>query len=99
MKALLQVPWVDRSWDATALSAYLRLGYVPPASTAYRGIRKLPPGTTEIWAWDPQSRELERVVLPGVLGAARRRDEPGAVVRRGRSQGSGSASGRACASD
>ena len=29
MKALLQVPWVDRSWDATALSAYLRLGYVP----------------------------------------------------------------------
>ena len=44
MKALLRLPWVDRSWDATALSAYLRLGYVPAASTAYRGIRKLRPG-------------------------------------------------------
>ena len=53
MKALLKVPWVDRSWDATALSAYLRLGYAPSASTAYRGIRKLLPGTTESWSWDP----------------------------------------------
>ncbi len=53
MKALLEAPWVDRSWDATALSGYLRLGYAPAASTAYRGIRKLPPGTTESWSWDP----------------------------------------------
>jgi asparagine synthase (glutamine-hydrolysing) len=53
MKAILEVPWVDRSWDATALSAYLRLGYVPAASTVYRGIRKLAPGTTESWSWDP----------------------------------------------
>ena len=53
MKALLEVPWVDRSWDATALSAYLRLGYTPVASTVYQGIRKLLPGTAEIWGWDP----------------------------------------------
>jgi asparagine synthase (glutamine-hydrolysing) len=52
MKALLAVPWVDRSWDATALSGYLRLGYAPAASTAYQSIRKLPPGTTESWSWD-----------------------------------------------
>jgi asparagine synthase (glutamine-hydrolysing) len=52
MKALLQVPWVDRSWDATALSGYLRLGYVPPTFTAYRGIKKLSPGTMEVWSWD-----------------------------------------------
>jgi len=54
MKALLQVPWVDRSWDATAVSAYLRLGYVPASATVYRGIRKLPPGTTQTWAWDSE---------------------------------------------
>jgi asparagine synthase (glutamine-hydrolysing) len=53
MKAVLKVPWVDRSWDATALAAYLRLGYVPAMSTAYKGIRKVPPGTTETWSWDP----------------------------------------------
>src|SRR5665647_453370 len=53
MKAILKAPWVDRSWDATALSAYLRLGYAPASSTAYRGIRKLPPGATETWSWDP----------------------------------------------
>lgn len=52
IKALLQVPWVDRSWNATALSAYLRLGYVPACSTAFGGIRKLSPGTTETWSWD-----------------------------------------------
>lgn len=54
IKALLEVPWVDRSWDATALSAYLRLGYTPAASTVYRGVRKLPPGSTESWSWDPE---------------------------------------------
>jgi len=53
IKALLEVPWVDRSWDATALSAYLRLGYAPGVRTAYSGIRKLAPGTTELWTWDP----------------------------------------------
>ena len=55
MKAILRAPWVDRAWDATALSAYLRLGYVPASSTAYCGIRKLPPGATETWSWDPVS--------------------------------------------
>jgi asparagine synthase (glutamine-hydrolysing) len=54
IKALLQLPWVDSSWDATALSAYLRLSYVPACSTAFRGIRKLSPGTSEIWSWDSE---------------------------------------------
>lgn len=53
IKALLQVPWVDKSWDATALSAYLRVGYVPGARTAYEHIRKLAPGTIELWGYDP----------------------------------------------
>jgi asparagine synthase (glutamine-hydrolysing) len=52
MKALLEVPWVDQAWDATALSAYLRLGYAPATSTAYANIKKLHPGTVETWAWD-----------------------------------------------
>jgi asparagine synthase (glutamine-hydrolysing) len=55
IKALLEVPWIDSSWDATALSAYLRLGYAPAASTVYRGIRKLPPGTVQTWTLDPES--------------------------------------------
>jgi len=53
IKALQHLPWVDLTWDATALSAYLRLGYTPGRSTAYRGIRKVAPGTTETWSWDP----------------------------------------------
>ncbi len=31
--------------DETALSLYLRFGYVPTPATIYRGIRKLPPGS------------------------------------------------------
>ncbi len=49
MKALLKLPWVDRSWDAAALRAFLLLGYVPGTRTVYRGVRKLAAGTVETW--------------------------------------------------
>jgi asparagine synthase (glutamine-hydrolysing) len=55
LRALLEVPWVDRTWDATALSAFLRLGYSPAEHTAYNGIHKLSPGTVETWSLDPIS--------------------------------------------
>jgi asparagine synthase (glutamine-hydrolysing) len=53
MKALLELPWVDLAWDADALSAYLRVGYTPADSTAYAGIRKLPPGSVATWSHTP----------------------------------------------
>lgn len=49
MKALRPVPWVDWSWSAPALRAYLQLGYIPCPMTAYSGIRKFEQGSTEIW--------------------------------------------------
>jgi asparagine synthase (glutamine-hydrolysing) len=49
MKSLLELQWVDRSWDAAALRAFLLLGYVPGTRTVYRGVRKLAAGTVETW--------------------------------------------------
>ena len=43
-KALLATGRVDRSPDWTAVSGYLRRGYVPADGTAFAAIRKLPPG-------------------------------------------------------
>ena len=49
MKALFVLPWVDRTWNASALRAYLSLGYIPSTMTAYNGIRKILPGAVELW--------------------------------------------------
>jgi asparagine synthase (glutamine-hydrolysing) len=49
IKSLLHLPWIDRAWQPEALRAYLRVGFVPCPLTAYRGIRKMAPGTTELW--------------------------------------------------
>ena len=44
IKSLLQDPDVSREWRPEAIDAYLTLLYVPAPDTAYRDIRKLPPG-------------------------------------------------------
>ncbi len=44
LKALLQLPEVPRELEPEALDLYLTYGYVPSPRTAFRGIRKLPPG-------------------------------------------------------
>ena len=44
MKAILQIPGVDRSIDEDALHAYLTYQYVPAPLTIFKGIRNLPPG-------------------------------------------------------
>jgi asparagine synthase (glutamine-hydrolysing) len=49
IKGLLTLPWVRQDWDASALGAYLELGYVPTPLTAYAGIEKMPAGTIETW--------------------------------------------------
>jgi asparagine synthase (glutamine-hydrolysing) len=44
LKALLQLPALERELDLEALDAYLALGYVPGDRTGLAGVRKLPPG-------------------------------------------------------
>ena len=48
--ALLVHPGVVREPEPSALDLYLTYGYVPTPLTAYRGIRKLPPGHRLVWA-------------------------------------------------
>ncbi len=45
-KALLELPGIEPQVDTAALQAYLELGYVPAPLTMFRGIRKLPIGST-----------------------------------------------------
>jgi asparagine synthase (glutamine-hydrolysing) len=46
--ALLQLPWVNRTIDRTALADYLRWGYVPTPRTIYQGITQLIPSQTVV---------------------------------------------------
>ena len=61
IKSLLHLPWVDRAWLPEALRAYLQVGYVPCPLTAYRGVRKMEPGTAELWRLDGNGRSGGRV--------------------------------------
>jgi asparagine synthase (glutamine-hydrolysing) len=66
LKALLQVPGVDRQVDDEAVAAYLTYLYVPHPKTIVRGARKLPPGHLLVyeegrariepyWSLDPEA--------------------------------------------
>lgn len=63
IKSLLHLPWVDRTWRPEALRAYLQIGYVPSPMTAYRGVRKIAPGTTELWRLDGSGRPSGRAAV------------------------------------
>ena len=43
IKALLQIPWVERKINHRALHHYLTYQYVPSPDTIFEGIKKLPP--------------------------------------------------------
>ena len=89
LKALLTLPGVGRRVDLARLDAYLALGYVPGASTALQGVRRLPPGcilTVEggrmqvdrYWAPEPRRLDLDEAewvaaVREGVKDAVRKR--------------------------
>ena len=49
-KALLQCPEVPAEMDTEVIAEYLAFRYVPGPYTFFRGIRKVPPGTTAQWA-------------------------------------------------
>jgi asparagine synthase (glutamine-hydrolysing) len=49
IKALLQVPEIDRRFSMEAVNAYLTFGYIPDSSTIYEEIRQIPPGAMMIW--------------------------------------------------
>jgi asparagine synthase (glutamine-hydrolysing) len=46
IRCLLRHPAVDRRIDRPALARYFAYGYVPAPATLYRGVRKLPAGST-----------------------------------------------------
>lgn len=48
-KSLMEHPEVSREIDPAALQSYLKLLYVPPPFSIYRGIRQLPPGHFMKW--------------------------------------------------
>jgi asparagine synthase (glutamine-hydrolysing) len=50
LRALLLHPGVDRAVDEQALACYLALRYAPAPHTLLRGVRKLPPGCTALFA-------------------------------------------------
>ncbi len=45
LKALIELPFVERELDPSALSEYVSLGYVPTPKTMFQRIFKLPPAT------------------------------------------------------
>jgi asparagine synthase (glutamine-hydrolysing) len=47
--ALLQDPEIPRDLDHEAIDSYLALDYVPSPLTAFRAVRKLPPGSLLVW--------------------------------------------------
>lgn len=68
MKALMPLPWLDRSIDPLAVDRYLALRYVPAPLSMFRGVRKLEPGQILTWQdgrvslrrwWVPTPREVE----------------------------------------
>lgn len=46
LRALTRLPWFDPTIDRDALGHYLLLQYVPAPFSIYRGVRKLPAGST-----------------------------------------------------
>jgi asparagine synthase (glutamine-hydrolysing) len=50
LKALRRCPGLDFSLDVEALQAYVRVGYVASPHSAFRGIKKLSPGTVLTFA-------------------------------------------------
>ena len=84
IKSLLHLPWVDRAWLPEALRAYLQVGYVPCPLTAYRGVRKMEPGTAELWRLDG-SRARRRTRHDVALLAAGPHHLQARAVVRGRS--------------
>lgn len=49
IKALLDLPWVERRLDPDGLAAFFAFRFVPGPTTLFRGIRKLPAGHAAVW--------------------------------------------------
>ena len=79
LKALRAYPGFSGEVDREALALYMRFGYVPAPHSIYRGIRKLPPGTS-------LTIDAGRTVAAGALPdpvpywSARRAAEAGAAA-------------------
>lgn len=58
LQSLLVDPKVRREVDPEAIALFLQFGYVPAPWSAFRGVRKLAPGTALIWR--PEGSETRR---------------------------------------
>ncbi|MGH9315478.1 MAG: asparagine synthase (glutamine-hydrolyzing) [Vicinamibacterales bacterium] len=56
MKALAALPELERALNEEALAAYLCLNYVPGDETLMRGVRRIRPGTWQLWSAGGQAR-------------------------------------------
>ncbi|MCA9431224.1 MAG: asparagine synthase (glutamine-hydrolyzing), partial [Candidatus Omnitrophica bacterium] len=73
-KALLEHPEVSREIDPSALQTYLKLLYVPPPLSIFRGVRQLPPG--HFLKWKDGELSVQRYwEVPTELAQARTEDE------------------------
>jgi asparagine synthase (glutamine-hydrolysing) len=52
MKAIAVLPELERALDEEALAGYLCLNYVPGDRTLMRGVRRVRPGTWQLWSAD-----------------------------------------------
>jgi len=68
VQCLLRHPEISRTLDATAISDYLALGYVPEPRTTFEAIRRVPAGTIMRFAdgaeetiryWDPEGFTIQ----------------------------------------
>ena len=46
MKGLMEIPWVQKIVDLTAVELYFTLGFIPPPYTLFSAVKKLMPGET-----------------------------------------------------
>lgn len=74
LQSLEQHPSFGAEVDQAALAAYLKLGYVPAPHSIYKGIRKLPPGTSVTFQagakTDPEPVAYWSLVEAAARGAA-----------------------------
>lgn len=78
-KALLVHPLVSRDVDPVGLRRFLTFDYVPGEATAYKGIRRLPPGARLLWREGRCRVESYYDVQPGEPEFRTRRDASDAL--------------------
>lgn len=67
LKALMELPWVNRTINCQAVDRFLSLRYVPPPLTMFRGVNKMEPAQMLVWEDGRLSGRKYWKALPGEL--------------------------------